>query len=192
LEEGGLATTKSLDNIKASEKLYEIIQLASEDLLAVQEYEEARAKGMRLDSPQRNPLLQAYAHGLTQGGGKGGEIRAELIVLKMVERIRVADLEQALLLLPIATIIAFLPIIQTWITNVRGDPYDGISDCRLKYFLFLKYIGMECQFKHKNYYVYTQTSWRTAAASETPQSYPGRHTCDRKSKFARRKRHDWI
>ena len=113
------ATVKSLQSIKSSEKLYEVITLVATEAAELHELKSqisSTPNNLAL-SFQRRPLLHAYALGLdstsTMDFGPKMLLGAK-VLLGMVQRIPAADLEQAVLMLPLPTLVSLIKIIDEW------------------------------------------------------------------------------
>lgn len=111
-----LTGTVNLENIKASEKLFEVIELATEEISQLKEYEERKLQAsLPLDRPSRHSLLLGYARG-------NHELPAQWIVLMLAERIPASELEQCLLVLPLHAVISLLSMIGYWIQKASLTP----------------------------------------------------------------------
>lgn len=112
------STVKSLQSIKSSEKLYEVITLVTTESSELK----ALIDSTSTSSFQRRPLLHAYALGLMSSSTMEYSpkmLPGSQIVLGIVRKIPAADLEQAILMLPLPALISFIKIIEEWI--IRND-----------------------------------------------------------------------
>ncbi|KGG50206.1 hypothetical protein DI09_81p90 [Mitosporidium daphniae] len=120
------STIKSLQSIKSSEKLYEVITLVAIENF---ELEELRNQLPSISSEsglsfQRRPLLHAYA--LSMNSTSTMEFGPKMlpgtkVVLEIVRKIPMADLEQAVLMLPLPALISFIKIIEEWFVKKREE-----------------------------------------------------------------------
>lgn len=114
-EEVGAATKKSLDTLRATEKLADAIDAADEELEKWQVYEEAkRANVPGIPEPTPGPYFQTVARGKTP---------AELVLMTF-SQIPAIELEMALLSLPFTHIKSLFKYIESW---MRGNMNIGLS-----------------------------------------------------------------
>lgn len=114
-EEVGTATKKSLDTLRATEKLADSIDAADEEAEKWEIYEEAKRSGVPgVFEPTPGPYFQTVARGKTP---------AELVLMTF-SQIPAIELEMALLSLPFTHIKSLFKYISTW---MKGNMNIGLS-----------------------------------------------------------------
>ncbi|CAG8442083.1 2687_t:CDS:10 [Ambispora gerdemannii] len=99
------AGKQTMETLKAGEKIMEALEIADEDKSAIDNYKQMKAKGHAhiAAPPKRNPILLAL-----------GNLTAEQYVLRTIEKVRSAELEESLLVLPFAKVISLLEYLDIW------------------------------------------------------------------------------
>lgn len=116
-QEVGDATIKTMESLKSGEKIMEACQVYVEEVASWSVYKTSldawKASGKKEGQPvppSRNPWIIAM--------GKL-DISPEEYVLKVIEKVRSAELEEALLVLPFEKVVLLLEIITKWVKKVR-------------------------------------------------------------------------
>ncbi|KAI9504159.1 WD40-repeat-containing domain protein [Coemansia spiralis] len=117
-ERAGKAT---METLKAGERIMEALELADEEQSKWQAYEEQKRKMPQLNPPppDTNPILQFEKLG------------AEAYVLRAIERVRAAELEDALLVLPFSRVLSLMTYIDFWAQREWNTPLV----CRILFFM---------------------------------------------------------
>ncbi|XP_065837307.1 WD repeat-containing protein 3-like [Oscarella lobularis] len=103
----GMAGKKTIETIKAAERLMEAIDLAKEETAKLDEHEETcRETGKQIPLPPKHPLLVAY-----------GNLTPSRYVLAVVKKVKSSELEESLLVLPFAYVMDLLQILDDWLKN---------------------------------------------------------------------------
>jgi U3 small nucleolar RNA-associated protein 12 len=98
------ASKQTVATLTAGEKIVEALEIGSEDLKLVNDWELQRATNPKVAPPQRDPLFLAL-----------GGISAERHVLNTFAKIPTAQLQDALLVLPFSVLSSLLVFISIWI-----------------------------------------------------------------------------
>ena len=115
-EEADAASKKSLETVKAGEKIVEALELADLEWLKFEDFELARAalaktrpqEAAKMAPPPFHPLLAAL-----------GKLSPAQYMLHVVREIRSSDLDQALLVLPFAQVFSLFRYLEEWVRKVR-------------------------------------------------------------------------
>jgi len=110
--ESGLAAKRSMEAVKAGEKLFEAVELAEQEAKEDEAYQESKVRAESLaketgreaaypSKPEPNILL------LGRTGSQN--------LLRVIKQIRSAELQQALLLLPLAAVLLMLEHAKVWL-----------------------------------------------------------------------------
>ncbi|KAL1919761.1 uncharacterized protein VTP21DRAFT_1692 [Calcarisporiella thermophila] len=118
--EVGAAGKRTMETLKAGERIIESIEVADEERNEWEVYNELRAKGQNPPPPQRNPILLAM-----------GDLTPEQYVLRTIEKVRSSELEEALLVLPFDKVISLLGYLNEWIRREWSIPLA----CRILFYL---------------------------------------------------------
>ena len=113
-EEVGAANKKSLDTLRATEKLADAIDAADEELEKWQIYEEAKRTGVSVSEPTAGPYFMTVARGKTPAQ----------FVLSTFSQIPAVELEMALLSLPFTHIKSIFKYTEAW---MRGNMNISLS-----------------------------------------------------------------
>ncbi|KAF9435125.1 hypothetical protein BGZ76_006854 [Entomortierella beljakovae] len=114
------AGKQTMDTLKAGERIMEALELADQEINAWKEYNAGIARGERgLSKPQRSPLLISMRQ------------TPEQHVWYALERIRPSELDEALLVLPFATVTSLL----NWLDVFVQREYNINLVCRILFFL---------------------------------------------------------
>lgn len=105
--EADAATKATTETLMAGERIMEALELGVEDMALMTEYNNAKKANPNLAPPPRNALYIAL-----------GGISAEKYVLDTVQKVKAANLADALLVLPFDKVIALLRFVDIWATNV--------------------------------------------------------------------------
>ncbi|KAL4429403.1 hypothetical protein ABPG77_005177 [Micractinium sp. CCAP 211/92] len=102
-EEGavGAAGRKTLETVTAADDIIEALDLAAEEDERMKEFEEDKARNPKAKPPAANPLLLGQS--------------PSAYVLRVVARVRSAELEQALLLLPFTDALRLMRYLVSWL-----------------------------------------------------------------------------
>lgn len=126
-EEVGAAVKKSLDSLRATEKLADAIDAADEETEKWVEYEAAKKSGATdIPEPVSGPYFQTVAKGMTPAQ----------FVLRTLEQIPATEIELAVLTLPFTHIKSLLSYIDSWIS---GNMNIGLSSRVLALLIRLYY-----------------------------------------------------
>ncbi|KAI9813074.1 MAG: hypothetical protein M1827_004294 [Pycnora praestabilis] len=114
------AGKQTVETLMAGEKIAEALEIGIADLSIIQEWEEARTSQPNIALPARNPLFLALSN-----------ISAELHVLIVVQKIKAAALQDALLVLPFDKVIALFTFLSIWASKEWNMPLT----CRILFFM---------------------------------------------------------
>ncbi|KAI8320708.1 Utp12-domain-containing protein [Martensiomyces pterosporus] len=136
-DESQRAGKATMETLKAGERIMEALDLADEERRKWEAYEEQKRKMPQLNpqAPDTNPILLFE------------KLSPEAYVLRTVERVRAADLEDALLVLPFSRVLSLLAFIDMWAQREWNTPLT----CRVLFFLLKT---------HQNQIVATRTMRR--------------------------------
>lgn len=118
--EVGAAGKQTVETLMAGEKIAESLEIGMADLEVMKEWEVAKATQPNIAPPPRNPLFMAL-----------GGISAEAHVLTVLQRIRAAALQDALLVLPFAA----LPMLFTFLNIFATKSMNIPLTCRILFFM---------------------------------------------------------
>ncbi|RDW78151.1 WD40 repeat-like protein [Coleophoma crateriformis] len=118
--EVGAAGKQTVETLMAGEKIAEALDLGMADLEVIREWEQAKIEQPNTAPPARNPLFMAL-----------GGISAEKHVLTVLQRIKAAALQDALLVLPFAT----LPMLFTFLDIFASRSMNIPLTCRILFFM---------------------------------------------------------
>ncbi|ODQ52305.1 WD domain, G-beta repeat-containing protein [Saitoella complicata NRRL Y-17804] len=114
------AGKQTMETLMAGERIMEALDLGMEDIPIVKAWEKAKAANPNLAPPPRNAIFVAL-----------GNITAERYVLDVVQKVKPAHLQDALLVLPFDKVIALLTFIDIWAAREWNIPLI----CRILFFL---------------------------------------------------------
>ena len=97
------AGKQTTETLMAGERIAEALEIGLEDLEVVSEWETQKALQPKIAPPQRNLIFMAF-----------GNVTAERHVLNVIEKIKAAELQDALLVLPFNQVIALFTFISIW------------------------------------------------------------------------------
>ncbi|KAJ1947987.1 beta transducin, partial [Linderina macrospora] len=119
--ESGRAGRATMETLKAGERIMEALDLADEERAKWDAYNEQKRRmpNMAPAAPDVNPVLQFE------------KLTPDAYVLRTVERVRAAELEDALLVLPFARVLALLEYVDVWARRRWNTPLT----CRVLFFL---------------------------------------------------------
>lgn len=124
--EAGLAGKKTIETVKATERIMEAVELHREETSKVREHE-ALCRAAAKELPRRiHPILQAY-----------GNISSSEYVLDVVKKVRSSELEESLLVLPFSYVPDLLTLFRDYI--LRSLEVELI--CRCLFFLLRIHFG---------------------------------------------------
>ncbi|KAJ2506307.1 beta transducin, partial [Coemansia sp. RSA 2049] len=134
VEETDRAGKATMETLKAGERIMEALDLADEEMRKWDAYEEQKRKMPHIAPvpPETNPILQFE------------RISHETYVLRTIERVRAAELDDALLVLPFSRVLSLMTYIDIWAQRGWNTPLV----CRVLFFLLKT---------HQNQVVATQT-----------------------------------
>ena len=120
-EEAGTAAKMTMESLKAGERIIEALTIAEEEIEKKSAYEKALQQGLPgVVTPELNPLLLAMRHD-----------SAEQHVLHIVSKIKSADLEEALMVLPFSKVLTMFQVMHYWIKR----QWNMALTCRILIFL---------------------------------------------------------
>ena len=114
------ASKQTISSLTAGERIQEALDLGLADLEVVQQWEVARKSNPKIAPPQRNPLFMAL-----------GNISAERHVLNTMAKIPAAQLHDALLVLPFASLPALFTFLSIWVQK----QWNITLTCRVLFFM---------------------------------------------------------
>lgn len=114
------AGKQTVETLMAGEKIAEALELGMADLDIMQEWKELKRTQPNAAPPQRNPLFMAY-----------GNISAESHALSVVQKIKAAALQDALLVLPFEKVEALFTFLRIWAERQWNMPLT----CRVLFFM---------------------------------------------------------
>jgi U3 small nucleolar RNA-associated protein 12 len=114
------ASKQTISTLTAGERIQEALDLGVADLEVVREWEQQRKSNPKMAPPQRNPLFLAL-----------GNISAERHVLNTFSKIPAAQLHDALLVLPFASLPALFTFIAIWVQK----QWNVTLTCRVLFFM---------------------------------------------------------
>jgi len=114
------ASKQTISTLTAGERIQEALDLGIEDLEVVRDWKIQRKSNPNIASPQRNPLYLAL-----------GNISAERHVLNTMSKIPAAQLHDALLVLPFASLPALFTFIALWVQR----QWNVTLTCRVLFFM---------------------------------------------------------
>lgn len=117
IADAGKQTTETL---MAGEKIIEALELGIPDLELVQEWAKAKALKPNIAPPDRDPIYLAF-----------GNISAEQHLLNVIQKIKVAALQDALLVLPFHLVAALFRFLRIWTERQWNMPLT----CRILFFM---------------------------------------------------------
>ncbi|XP_053312882.1 WD repeat-containing protein 3 [Spea bombifrons] len=124
--EAGLAGKKTIETIKATERIMEAVELHREESAKLEEHQ-ALCKAAGKELPRRtHPILQAY-----------GNISPSEYVLDVFKKVKSSELEESLLVLPFSYVPDVLTLFRDYIR--RGQDVELI--CRCLFFLLRIHFG---------------------------------------------------
>lgn len=113
LGEEGMEVTQTgrqtVDTLNAGERIMEALELGRDDLSVMNEYGQQLKVGSKTAKPIRNPIFMAL-----------GGISAEKYVLSVIEKVKPANLQDALLVLPFEHVEILINFITIWAENVSS------------------------------------------------------------------------
>ncbi|KAL7627426.1 beta transducin [Parahypoxylon ruwenzoriense] len=116
----GAATKQTSETLNHGERIAEALELGMADLHVIREWEEAKASNLNIAPPQRNPMFMAH-----------GGISAEEYVMKVLQRPAASALNDALLVLPFASV----PILFTFLNLFAVRSMNIPLTCRILFFM---------------------------------------------------------
>ncbi|KAJ1736895.1 beta transducin [Coemansia sp. Benny D160-2] len=121
VEETDRAGKATMETLKAGERIMEALDLADEEMRKWDAYEEQKRKMPHIAPvpPETNPILQFE------------RISHEAYVLRTIERVRAAELDDALLVLPFSRVLSLMTYIDIWAQRGWNTPLV----CRVLFFL---------------------------------------------------------
>ena len=114
------AGKQTVETLMAGEKIVEALEVGMPDLAVMHEYHRAKAIQPNLALPQRNPIFMAYNH-----------ISAEGYLLNVVQKIKAASLQDALLVLPFDKVASLFTFLRIWAERQWNMPLT----CRILFFM---------------------------------------------------------
>ena len=114
------AGKQTVETLMAGEKIAEALEVGMADLAIMKEYHQAKASQPNIALPQRDPIFLAYNH-----------ISAEAHFLNVVQRIKAAALQDALLVLPFDKVAPLFTFLRIWAQRQWNMPLT----CRILFFM---------------------------------------------------------
>ena len=114
------AGKQTVETLMAGEKIAEALEVGMEDLAVMNEYHQAKLTQPNLALPQRDPIFLAYNH-----------ISAEAHLLNVVQKIKAAALQDALLVLPFDKVVSLFTFLRIWAQRQWNMPLT----CRILFFM---------------------------------------------------------
>ena len=114
------AGKQTVDTLMAGEKIAEALETGMEDLQIMREYHRDKATHPKLALPARNPIYLAH-----------NNISAEGLLLNIVQKVKAAALQDALLVLPFSKITALFTFLRIWAERQWNMPLT----CRVLFFM---------------------------------------------------------
>merc|ERR1712048_37698 len=106
-ETTGLAGKKTIETVKAAERIMEAMELCKEEEHKWSEYEQlCKSTGKMSIAPEVHPVLKA-----------SGGIKPYRYVLDVLKKVRSSELEESLLVLPFEYVMNLLKLIDRWMNN---------------------------------------------------------------------------
>lgn len=127
-EEADAASKKSLETVKAGEKLVEALELADQESLNISEFAQAKAAVARTRPQDAAKMVLPAPHPLLVALGK---LTPAQYVLHVIREIRASDLDQALLVLPFSQVFSLFRYLEEWVR--RGWQIE--LTCRVLFYL---------------------------------------------------------
>ncbi|XP_078699593.1 WD repeat-containing protein 3-like isoform X5 [Branchiostoma floridae x Branchiostoma belcheri] len=119
--EAGMAGKKSIETVKAAEKVMEAVEIYKEETGKMEEHRrECDALGKQVPPPPPHPMLLAY--------GNATPLR---FVLEVIKKVRSSELEEALLVLPFSYVVDLLQLLNSFLT----EGWEVELTCRCLFFL---------------------------------------------------------
>ena len=114
------ANKQTVETLMAGEKIVEALEAGRTDLEIMREYYQAKAAQPNLAQPSRDPIFLAY-----------NNISAEAYLLSVVQKIKVAALQDALLVLPFDKVSILFTFLSIWAHRQWNMPLT----CRILFFM---------------------------------------------------------
>ena len=114
------AGKQTVETLMAGEKIVEALEVGMADLAVMNEYRQAKATQPNLALPQRDPIFLAY-----------NQISAEAHLLNVIQKIKAAALQDALLVLSFDKIASLFTFLRIWAERQWNMPLT----CRILFFL---------------------------------------------------------
>ena len=114
------AGKQTVETLMAGEKIVEALEVGITDLAIMDEYHRAKATQPNLALPQRDPIFLAYNH-----------ISAELHLLNVIQKIKAAALQDALLVLPFDKVASLFTFLRIWAER----QWNMSLTCRILFFM---------------------------------------------------------
>ena len=120
VSEAVAAGKQTVETLMAGEKIAEALEVGMADLAVMNEYHQAKATQLNLALPQRDPIFLAYNH-----------ISAEAHLLNVIQKIKAAALQDALLVLSFDKVTALFTFLRIWAERQWNMPLT----CRILFFM---------------------------------------------------------
>lgn len=118
--EAVIAGKQTVETLMAGEKIAEALEVGITDLAIMNEYHRAKATQPNLALPQRDPIFLAY-----------NQISAESHLLNVIQKIKAAALQDALLVLPFDKVVSLFTFLRIWAERQWNMPLT----CRILFFM---------------------------------------------------------
>lgn len=114
------AGKQTVETLKAGEKIAEALELGVVDLRLMEVWNRTKKTQPNIAPPQRNPIFMAY-----------NNVEAEAHVLSVVQKIKAAALQDALLVLTFDSVAALFTFLRIW----AGKKWNMPLTCRILFFM---------------------------------------------------------
>ncbi|KAH0558774.1 hypothetical protein GP486_004587 [Trichoglossum hirsutum] len=118
--EVGAASKQTIETLMAGERIIEALDMGMADLGLMDEWNKAKSLQPNIAQPARNPVFLVL-----------GNITAEAHVLNVVQKVKAAALQDALLILPFDKVIALFTFLNIWAFKQWNIPLT----CRILFFM---------------------------------------------------------
>lgn len=118
------ASKQTSETLMAGEKIIEALEIGIVDLEIVREWNQAKESQPNLAPPDRDPVYLAF-----------GNISAETHVLRVIQKIKAAALQDALLILPFDKVTSMFTFLQLWAERQWSMPLT----CQILFFMLKTY-----------------------------------------------------
>ncbi|XP_072035883.1 WD repeat-containing protein 3-like [Amphiura filiformis] len=105
--ETGMAGKKTIETVKAAERIMEALELYKEETTKLKEHEiQCKLQKKKLAPPKMHPLLEVY-----------GNLTPKKYFMQVLKKVKSSELEESLLVLPFNYILDLLPLLENYISS---------------------------------------------------------------------------